>query len=181
MLTWKVCWSIPAPWDLWGLVASGCGWAPVTKKGVLQSSSWWGMSCVRLRVANTMPRSFHWVTGLHLDCFVWEQTACTKQPAKFPSTLCPFKALLFFFNSFTCSQAGSCSSFEINEAFAISLSPCPPLDWHSSTAQVLCLWRSLASSWKQMPLWLILAGEKDRGQGNLWCPSWQISHELRRF
>lgn len=23
-----------------GLVASGCGWAPVTKKGVLQNSSW---------------------------------------------------------------------------------------------------------------------------------------------
>lgn len=96
MLTWKVCWSIPAPSALWGPVASGCGWTLVTKKGVLQSSSWWGMSCVRLRVADTMPRSFHWVTGLHLDCFVWEQTACTKQPAKFPSTLCPFKAFLFF-------------------------------------------------------------------------------------
>lgn len=51
-------------------VASGCGWPWVSKKGILQSSSWRGMSCARLRGGNTMPRGFHWVNTPNLDCFV---------------------------------------------------------------------------------------------------------------
>lgn len=142
----KPSWPAPVPRDPSGLVASGCGWPAVSKKGVLQSSpageeravrggSEWETQCQGVSTGETFR--------------IWMPLYENKQPAqrKLPTPhqhrvllrLFFVFFLISFFNSFTDSPAGSCSSFEINEAFAISLSPCLPLDWHSSTAQVLCL------------------------------------------
>lgn len=180
LLAKKTSWSTPVPRAPSGLVAFGCGWPRVSKKGCFAE-----LQLVRNELFEA-PRGKHNAAGFPLGKHSAFGLLCMRinsrhkgscqlpTPYQHRVLLRLFFFFNFFFNSFKDSQTGSCSSFEINKTFAISLSPCLPLDWHSSTAQVLCLWISLARAIVKTNDALAHSGlGKEKGMESLVCSSWQ--------